>query len=305
MIKMKTSYKFLVLLGTALFFSSCDEGDVFTGSPVGTNVQFETIQGTITTTETHAVSGEIIPITVSIPNAFPFEVKVQAMAFLPNTNKRTTKTVLIPAGATSADSTMQVPGAEQSDLPFHMNLELSLVAITTGDEVLPTGFAGKQYKLTSDKVVLDFGDSSLPALNANRLIVKFDFEFPNNGNPSSNNLNLSFKKNGVITAIGNSSATSAPVFGTLTASARYETVNFNNAVAEDGTYTLSAFAQKLKSTPSDVDYRFVVRFPNDVSKVYSGTLTGLTVGNAASAIPVLQIVKSTIDGVAHYDVTQL
>ena len=306
---MKISYKFFLLLATALFISSCDEDDVFTGSPVGTNVQFETLHGTITTTETAVVSSQVIPITVTIPRSFPVETKVQAMAFIPQTNKRTTKTVMIPAGALSASSTMTVPGAEQSDLPFHLNLELSLIAIATGDDVLPSGFAGKQYSLTSDKVILDFGDSAMPALNSSRFILRFDWEFPPNGSPviGTNNLNLVLKKGGIpVTVTAN---TNNPIFGTVNNNAssniRYKTINFSNALADDATYTVEVFANRLIASPSDIDYRFLMRFPDDATKVYAGTLTGLTVTPASGAIAKLQIVKTTVGGIANYVVTQL
>jgi hypothetical protein len=308
---MKKVYKIVLLLTVALFVSSCDEDDVFVGTPVGTNVQFETIHGTISTPETNVVASQVIDITVSIPQAFAVETKVQAQAFLPQTNKRTTKTVIIPAGETSAESTMTVPGVEQSDLPFHLNLELSLIAIATGDDVLPSGFAGKQYSLTSDKVILDFGDSSMPALNNARFIVRFDFEFPPNGTrPGTNNINLVFKKNGIATTIpANATQPNGfvnPIFGTLVSGTlRSKIVTFVNALAADGTYTLEGYSTRLISTPSDVDFRFLARFPEDVSKVYPGTFTGLTVTPASGAVAKLQIVKTTVSGVAHYDVTQL
>ena len=310
---MKISYKIFLLFASALLISSCEEDDVFTGSPVGTNVQFETINGTVATTETSVVSGQSIPIMVTLERSFPVETNVQVMAFIPSTNKRTLKTVVIPAGATSSDTDekMNVPGAELSDLPFHLPLELSLVAITTGDEVLPVGFSGKQYTLTSPKVILDYGDSAIPVLNANRFIVRLDWEFPPNGSPISgtNNFNLVLKKNGTPITITSNSTT--PIFGLLgvllpnPTNVRYRTINFNNALADDATYTLEVYAQRLVATPSNIDFRFVARFPEDITKVYPGTLTGITVTPPSGAVAKLQIVKTSPGGVAHYDVTQL
>ncbi|HMK06903.1 MAG TPA: hypothetical protein VK476_05190 [Flavobacterium sp.] len=309
---MKIFNKIFLLLVAASVLSSCEEDDVFVGSPVGTNVQFETLQGIITTPETHVASSQVIDITVTIPQSFSVETKVQAQAFIPQINKRTIKTVLIPAGATSATSTMTMPGGDNSDLPFHSTVELSLIAIATGDDVLPSGFSGKQYSLTSDKVVLDFGDGTLPASNNARFVVKFDFELPPNGTrPGTNNVNLVFKKNGVASTIPQnatqSNGTVNPIFGTLVSgTTRYKQISFVNALAADGTYTLEAYATRLIETPaSDIDYRFLARFPDDVSKVYPGTLTGLTVTPASGSVAVLKIVKSTVGGVAHYDVTQL
>lgn len=186
---------------------------------------------------------------------------------------------------------------------------MSLIAITTGDDVVPVGFAGKQYSLTSDKVVMDFGDSAMPGLNPNRFILRFDWEFPPNGSPVSgtNNLNLVLKKNGTPITITTSSTTA--IFGTLTNSAtsntRYKTINFNNALADDATYTIEVFANRLIATPSDIDFRFLAHFPDDISKVYTGTLSNLTVTPASGALAKLQIVKSSVGGVARYVVTQL
>ena len=312
---MKTLNKFIIILTLAFLQFSCSEGEVFTGVPDPAKLQFESLPATISTSESSVVSSQPFPITLSIaPKTFDVDVSIEVTAFLPNINKRARKTFIIKAGDMSVDGSMTSPSADQGSviLPFNQELKLYMSAINskppiTVEGIAPFGFAGKQYTISSNVISMDYGDSGFGGANSNRLAIRFDFANPPfNGNPFFNNLNLRVKRDGVVITIAGNGQTTMPIYGTTISSSRYEAINFlSNAL--DGTYTLEVFAAQLTSAtdPVDVPYRFTVRFPDESLRTFGGTLTGLTVGTAATAVPKLQIVKTTFNGQAQYAVSAL
>ena len=312
---MKTINRFLIVLTFSILLFSCQQDDVFTGAPDPATVQFETLPGTVSTSETRVVSSQEFPVTVDIaPKTFDVDVVIEVTAFLTNINKRARRTFTIKAGQTSVTGKMVAPSGDQGSvvLPFNQELKLYLSAINTAplvtsDGVAPLGFEGKQYTMGSNVLSLDYGDSTFGGVNANRCAIRFDWANPPvGGNPVNNNLNLRLKRDGVVTTVSPNSSTSSPIYGTTVSTSRYEAINFLS-IAPDGTYTLEVFAAKLTSAtdPVDVPFRFTVRFPNESVRTFGGILPGLTVGTAATAIPKLQVVKSTDADGAHYDVTLL
>jgi hypothetical protein len=237
---------FIIVVATILFSSvSCEKDDAFLGSPVGSDLDFITLQGSITTVETDVVASQSFPVTISLgdnletPEAdlltFPVDVNVEAIAFLPNLNKRARRSFVIPAGQNSIESTMTAPsGDATTTIPFDFEMQLYLSAITTGQDVLIRGFEGKQYSIVSDTLTLGFGDTALGGLNAKRCVVRFDFEGPYSGSSTGgfNNLDIVFKKNGVISKVSSNGSTTRPIYGTTVNAARYETINFLDEAQE-------------------------------------------------------------------------
>ena len=378
---MKKTYKISLLLLMFVFVISCTKGDVFTGSPVGTNVNFVTLTGTITTTETLVTAGQSIPVTITIPQTFPVDVNVQMTSFLPNINKKTTKTVTIPANQSTLVTTMNMPGGDSTPLPYSLAVQMYLTAITTANTDLPLGFSGYQYSLTSNVVTLDFGDTGVATSNPDRCSILFDFQYPNDGHPNFNNLNMilrddanfsttayanlwintnnkklvtllaanpsiNFGQNVTGSGIASSTSVSAisgtsltlsknatagltntlltfttnpyilstssstlnnGIFGRLISASSGGSVIFTGASA-DRTYTISIYPTKTYDASTDnIPYRFTIRFPDGTSKVLGGTYTNAisTLNQPSLAVPVLQIVKTTVGGVANYAVTQL
>jgi hypothetical protein len=289
----------LIIFSLLIILSSCDKSDVFTGSPVGTNVEFVNLVGVISSPETKVAASQNFPITVTLPQSFAVEVTIQTTAFLANINKKTTKSVVIPAGQTTITYDITAPGGDLTPLPFNMNLEVFLTAITTSG-VEPSGFSGKQYTLTSNKLNLDYGDTGTQALNINRLGVRFDFPFPPGSGLTYNNLNIVVKRNGVVIPVPAGSTNT--VNGSTAAFARYETVNILNT-ALDAIYTIEVYSVVQIATPINMPYRFTIRYPNDSSKTYAGIIPSMTIGNQASAIKKIEIIKSTVAGKANYVVT--
>ena len=252
---------------TGILFASvsCSKDDVFTGSPIGTNLNFVTFRGTINTLETDVVASQSFPVTITLGDnpdtpevdllTFPVDVSVEAIAFLPNLNKRARKSFVIPAGQNSIESTMTAPsGDATTTIPFDFDMQLYLSAITTAQSVAPRGFNGKQYTIVSDTLTLGFGDTSLGGANSKRCAIRFDFDGPYNGLTSGgfNNLDLVFKKNGTLYKVASSASTTRPIYGTTVNNARYETINFldqaqeyklvNTSIADSiaGVYTIKS-----------------------------------------------------------------
>ena len=230
------SVKYLGVIFTMITIFSCSKGELVTGSPVDSNVEFVTLQGSITTPDSDVVSNQSFPVTISLGTVtFPMDVSVEAIAFLPNLNKRSRKAFIIPAGESSITSTMVAPsGDATSSLPFNLDLKLYLSAITTAPDVTPKGFVGKQYSIVSDTIFLGYGDTSVPGVNSKRCGIRFDFQGPYSGAGTNfNNLNMVLKKNGVATTSQSSmqgvsplASSTRPLFGTLTNAGRYESLFF-------------------------------------------------------------------------------
>lgn len=242
--KKYNKFFFVLPLLTFMVFS-CDKGDVFSGSPLGSKLDFATLHGVISTPDTDVVASQSFPVTVSLGDnpdtpeidllTFPVDVSVEAIAFLPNLNKRTRKSFVIPAGENSVVSTMTAPSGDASTtIPFDFDLQLYLSAITTAQNVAPRGFNGKQYTIVSDTLTLGYGDTSLGGANSKRCAIRFDFDGPYSGLSSGgfNNLDIVFKKNGAPFKVASSASTTRPVYGTTVNNARYETINFLDQAQE-------------------------------------------------------------------------
>lgn len=296
-------FKKLILAITVTIFVSCETGDKFTGSPVGTSVEFVTLKGVVSSTETSVGPNQRFPVTFTLPQAFDVDVLVEIIAFLPSTNKRTRKSFMVAKGQTVTTVLVTSPGSDSPTiLPFNLNLEVYLSSISSiASENYPSGFVGKQYSLTSNTINFDYGDTRFAAVNSNRCGIVFDWKDANGSN--NNDLDLVLKKNSVIVPVLVIPPTS-PINGTTTSSGRYEQINFLST-APDGEYIIGYYAKKLVTIPSELPYRITVLFPNELQKTYSGVLSNLTLGTASSSIPKLKIIKSTVNSIAQYDVTLL
>lgn len=304
---MKYSKKLLILIVPVILLFSCEkEDDVFTGSPVDSNVSFETLTGTISTNETITVAGQKIPVTITLPQAFEDSVSVQVTSFLPSTNKRITTSVIIPEGETSITEEISAPPVDNSDLPYVVEAQYFLSGISTAPNVKPVGFAGKQYSLVSNLLKVDFGDTTMPGPNANKLSIRFDYELPKyrSSVSSFNSIKVVLKRLDGTTVTTNANPSTPINLTSQGPDQRYATLVFLSS-APDNTYILNVYAKTLIDSPSNIGYRFAVRYPDEIGKVLFGNFSNLTVGTAATAFPKLQIVKTTVNGNANYVVTQL
>lgn len=291
---MKIAYsKLFILLSLSLLLFSCSKDDVFTGSPDESNII--TLTGSIATTETSVLSSQRIPVTITIPQSFPMDVNVQATAFIPDNNKKATRTILIPAGQTSVVDYVTAPGADSSSLPFIMTVQLSLTGITTAPVVdVPPGFEGKQYKLTSNVLELEYGDTSVLVANAKRMAVRLDFQGPWGSQAGANNLNVVLTKNGnnvANTFLNNPQSTTTPFGGTLANSGngnRYEFLNFLDVPQK-----LKIFNKTVADSVAGV---YTVKSPNSIGLNYKvGDEVALSNFNGTGSVPIIVQVASVPD----------
>lgn len=277
---------FYITILTTMFVS-CDQNDRISGSPEQ-NDDIITLTGTISSPETAVVAGQTIPFTATIPQTFEGDVDVEATAILPN-GVKTTSFVTIPAGQTTATGEIEVPASEAPvTMPFNNNMKLYLSAI-----LLTVGEKGTHYLLNSNEVSLDFGDSTRPDPNITRLQIRFDWKGPYG--EAENDLDLYLLRLNADNSL--------TVVGTGFTGTRYENAAILNT-AVDGTYIVAAESYTLTygSELGSMPYRYVLRYPNNSVKTFAGTFTDFTEGDF---VEVLQIVKTTVDGVVSYNVTQL
>lgn len=215
---------FLMILGIFTLSVSCSENDVFTGEPQG---PFTKINATVSTPDTDVVSGQPFEITINLgdnPNTpeadlltFSDEVNVEVTAFVPSINKRTRKTVTIPANQNVFVTSMNAPSGDRNpSSAFNKEMLLYLSGITTTSDAEVVGFPGVQYQMVSDTLSINYGESSLLGANAKRLSVVCDFVGPYGNAPLANNLDFIVSRNGVpLTGINTTNTTYKPFYGTL------------------------------------------------------------------------------------------
>lgn len=279
------SKSFLLLAASVLLLTvSCEEDDVVTGSPNDSGIPYTALRGIITSTDTEVVANQVFPITVSLGDnpdtpevdllTFPIDVNVEVVAEIPNTSKRTRRTVVIPAGENSAEGEAIAPSGDATgELPFSLDMNLFLTAITSGTDEDIIGFAGKQYTIASDTLSFGYGTSALGAINPTRFAFRFDWEGPwATNNPARNNVDILLKKNGAVipslsSMRGVSSSASSPLNGSLTFNQRAEVLNWldtdqtlkisNETVTDSiaGIYTVRSVASSTAANDKPHGYK--------------------------------------------------
>lgn len=263
-------YLFLAYVISSFLYSCDDTGEKFSGSPQGV-LEIVNLQGTVSTVETIVSTNQSFKFVATIPQTFSSDVTVEATTVTFNGSRRK-GIAIIPAGSTTGEGSILAPAATGNG-SFTQSMRLNLSAISLKNEII-----GKQYLLNSNIVEIPLGDSSIPISNSNRCIVRFDWAGPwgESGNPLANNMNMIVKRNGVAYSTVNP-ATIPPSLANQNTSTtgRYETFSIMNSYP-DGDFTFEPFAVSSNvSGFENLPYRFIISFPNDTSKTYSGQYTGL------------------------------
>ena len=290
-----------------LILVSCTKNDVFTGSPNDTTIEKINLNGKISSTVTNVVSGQPFSLTVILPNTFDVDVLVEATSFIKDTNKKNKGTITIPAGQTTGSFQMKAPSADTDDLPYNLNMQVYLTAITTDPKNTSVGFYGKQYTISSNILDIDFGQASLAAPDHTLCDIRVDCIKPNYqpGLTVFNGLKYSVIKNSIFT--GSSSIPSTPAlnssfYGTTNPKDPYLDLKILNEAKDgsstDGTYIIKLYAAKLVSPIMDVPVRFTVRFPDETAETFftiipSMSITTGTINQNTVGFEKLQIIKST------------
>lgn len=271
------NFKYLFLLaGLFSILTSCESDDEkYSGTPVG-NQQIVQITGEISTTATVAFTNQRIPFHIKLPQAFADTVRVEVSTFN-KSGGRTRVSVEMMPGQTEADDDVPCAGG----LLFDSTVDMRITAIN-----LNTVEIGKHYLMTSNNIVLRTGDTPVPALDNTRLSVRLAWPKPAS---SLNNIRLT-----VTRPAGSTPATHTPTLesiGTRTYSilSTLGTVPNNNAFSgAEGEYIFRINAQALVTSPVDLPYRFIVRFPDGTTKIFEGVYPAMT-----TASPPLAVLKAT------------
>lgn len=300
---------FIYILLGSLFLSSCEENDGYTGSPSPDAVTIEDLNIQISSTESQVTASQDFPVKIILPKAFDTDILIETICFLPNTNKRSRRNFVLKKGLTILEANMISPSSDLPDLPFDMPLELFVTNITSGPGVNPIGFKGFQYKVVSNKVLLNYGDSGYAPVSSNRFTIRLYNSFPSVGDPNFNNLNWFIKKeDGTPVTIFPNSQNTQPIYGTRISSTAFDVINFNNTGPEN-TYIVYVYAAKLISTPYNLPYRLTARFPTENVRVLAGVLNQITVTPENQAItgamPLFKVKKTDLNGIATYTVEKI
>ncbi len=282
--KNKLKNIFLPLI-SLIFFIACDEGERFTGSPVG-NLDIITLDATISSTSTLALTDQKIDFTVTLPRTFSDTVRVEASS-ISDSGRRTRGYVEILPNQLSGTGEINAAGGGT----FNSTFDLFASAIE-----LYTVEAGKHYLIKSNNVEIQTGNTTIQDANGSRLSVKL--VWPNLS--TSNNLRFNVDK----PTLPDANVTSL-------SGGKTHFINVDNAGPEntttnssaEGNYIFNISAIALTTSPIDMPYRLVLVYPDGKVDVFNGVYNGLTVG--APLLPVLQVNKTIVNGNAVFTATKL
>jgi hypothetical protein len=285
---MKKNKIILLLSLLALVILSCSTDDKFSGSPVGSQ-QIETLEGTISTPATAALTGQDIDFTASLPAGVTFNdtVKIEVTTLRSDGGRIRDYYELMPNQTTITDKIEAVGG-----LIFSTTFELSITGI-----FLQTTIPGKHYLMTSNKITLSTGNTSIPDTQDDRLKVFLTWY---NNNPS-NKMRLTIDKPGSLPDVN------APYNGgrlhSIVTTGSQNSTSLSSAFGEyifkvggDGVGTLS-------TEPVDLDYRLILVYPDGKAQVFDGTYNGMT--STSPVVPAIKVTKELVDGVTVFSAVQL
>ena len=278
---------FIGLLAATLF--SCESDDEkYNGSPVGKD-DIITLDGIIQTTVTAAMNNQKIPFTVTLPRTFSDTVSVEVSTKNRSGASTRVSVDILPGDVTISDEIPCAGGAI-----YNSSVDLSITAIN-----LKTVEQGKHYLIKSNVITLETGDTSVPSSDNTKLQVRF--AVPESGSTLNNIRLYVTRPDNTVSVPGNESSTPTRLYSVTNGASNSVT---SSGLVGEYILKIAAF-NSLVTSPVDLPYRFVVRFPDGSSKLFQGIYPALTL--SSPQLPVLRIVK-TEDPVSHvisYDVTQI
>lgn len=274
---MKNLKYIFLLAGLLMMLASCESDDEkYSGTPVG-NQNIETLVGTISTDVSAALLNQRIPFHITLPRAFADTVNVEVSTFNQSGGRTRVSIEMLP-GVTEADDEVPCAGG----LVYDATVDMKITAIHL-NKVEP----GKHYLMTSNVIQLRTGDTPVPPVDNTRLSVRFAWPQPGS---SLNNLRLT-----VVRPTGSTPGTHTPTLESI--GARTYSIltttgivpNNNNFSAIAGEYLFKISAPALITSPVDMPYRFIVRFPDGTSKLFEGVYSNLT--TTSPQLTVLKVTK--------------
>jgi len=272
-----------------LAFCGCESDDEkYNGSPVGKD-EIITLDALLETSVTAVMSNQKIPFKVTLPKAFADTVSVEVST----TNKSGVSTrvsVDVMPGKLTPDTVQEVAAA--GGAIYNSELEMSVTAI-----LLNTVEPGKHYLMKSNVIKLATGNTPVPSSNNTRLQLRFAWP---DANSTLNNIRLNIRR-----PDGTSAAPPALDNASNGGSNGYRNFNIlNDDTAIPGEYIFSIVANRLVTTPFDLPYRFIVRFPDGSSKLIQNVYPGLTLLSPERAVLKVTKVVNT-NGTIQYTVEEI
>jgi hypothetical protein len=250
-------------------------------------MQIETLTGTITTPAINALTGQEIDFTASLPAGKTFNDTVTVeVTTLRTDGGRIREYFDIMPGQTSVTDKIEAVGG----LVFSTTFELSITAIE-----LQTTEPGKHYLMTSNKVSINTGSTSIPDVADDRLKVFFTWLNPKNNNKLRLSIDRPTLADVVVTAFNGGREHVIRNTGTTNSAALSSAIGeYIFSIGGDGPGT-------LLDQPVDMPYRAILVYPDGKVEVYQGTYNGLT--DSSPLLPIFKVTKVDNDG--NYTSSQL
>ncbi len=290
-------YKILFVIIAFLYISCETKEQRFTGSPENRLI-FENVNATVSTTNTFALPTQEIDFTATLPADFRSKVSgnVTVEATTTNINGSIRKAnVDIKSGQNSATGKIVVGGGGGA---FTGTYNLKLTAITLENPII-----GKHFTLSSNELSIAFGPTTIPDEDGSRLLVRVVWE---------NKVNLNQLNCYVKVPSGNEflcETTTSSGSGSFREYSidKIQRIQFGGIPSpqnvkyafESGDYIFSINASLLETSPNDLNYRIIVRFPDGIVKVFNGVYPALTLTSGKKQI--LKFSKTGLGELSVYD----
>lgn len=306
---------FYIIAFSFLSFS-CEKGEVFTGKPDPSIIQFENVPAIITTSEEWVSSGQTFPITIDIsPKVFDVDVSLQVTIAVQNTDRIARTIIDLKAGQSVVTSDVTSPNGPDNSTTFDNKISIFMSNISTASTVIPSGFLGKQYTISSNiKEVNLFNTAATTESEViertGYMCINYLFENDQIGGSTQtnfNNFDLIVRRNGVVITIPQTTPnlTNPVLYYGITVSSvgKRRFVAINKSLAPDGVYILEIKTKKLFQPLSNIiNSGFVVVNPEGKSRTYVTPLSNVVVDGI---IQKLQVTKTTVGVETQFEVVVL
>lgn len=181
---MKKFITLFTLLTISLFLLNCTSDEKVEGTVEGNNLEVVTLEGSIASDATFAITDQDVPVVITLPKSFADTVKVEVSSFSDTGRRRRTYIDVMPNQTTINDFATAAGGADGVYSGSSCTFQLTGIALQTVE-------LGKHYLIKSNVLNIATGDFSAPTANSSKLQIRLNWLYPNSGD---NNLNMVFKR---------------------------------------------------------------------------------------------------------------
>jgi hypothetical protein len=283
---MKKHINFVAFLIILLTIFSCSTDDKFSGSPTE-NQTITTLTGSISTDVDFALPGQKINFVARLPEGKVFNDTVTVeITTRRSDGGRVREYFDIMPGESTVSGKVGVAGAVLFEGQFE--LFMSAIEVQTVDP-------GIHYLMTSNKVVVNSGNSSIPDPENDRLIVRLTWENSSVFNKFKFYIDKPIGSNDVVQNFGGGSGIQHIIRIEGPGPGRTEGPSQS---FREGEYIFKIGGDAQLVTPEDKKYRILVVWPNGDVKIFQGVYNGLT--PTSPQLPVLKVIKTGSDATANY-----